>query len=192
MTVAATGSSAKRSWTKVRASSSMSVPTMGARVSHRGGADARARALSGLRELRGAVLPQAVHGRRRRLVLARRCAADIPRRRDRREDRRLARATRWTAADARVPGLRQEDAPVHDLRKASGALPDVRLPRRRPRRVASASALRPRAPPPDDRDAREVERDLVRLGLVGRRRGDRKSTRLNSSHVAISYAVFCL
>src|SRR5439155_6939306 len=26
----------------------------------------------------------------------------------------------------------------------------------------------------------------------GRRTGDRKSTRLNSSHVAISYAVFCL
>src|SRR5690349_23633580 len=26
----------------------------------------------------------------------------------------------------------------------------------------------------------------------GRRRGDRKSTRLNSSHVEISYAVFCL
>src|SRR5699024_12174496 len=26
----------------------------------------------------------------------------------------------------------------------------------------------------------------------GRRRGDRKSTRLNSSHVSISYAVFCL
>src|SRR5437660_5235577 len=31
------------------------------------------------------------------------------------------------------------------------------------------------------------------LGAAGRRRaGDRKSTRLNSSHVAISYAVFCL
>src|SRR5690625_1031005 len=28
--------------------------------------------------------------------------------------------------------------------------------------------------------------------LLGRVRGDRKSTRLNSSHVAISYAVFCL
>src|SRR5437870_7581474 len=28
--------------------------------------------------------------------------------------------------------------------------------------------------------------------LANRRRGDRKSTRLNSSHVAISYAVFCL
>src|SRR5690242_21026322 len=30
--------------------------------------------------------------------------------------------------------------------------------------------------------------DAVRLG----RRGDRKSTRLNSSHMSISYAVFCL
>src|SRR5207302_10255838 len=31
----------------------------------------------------------------------------------------------------------------------------------------------------------------IRLG-VQRRMGDRKSTRLNSSHVKISYAVFCL
>src|SRR3989442_9676723 len=29
-------------------------------------------------------------------------------------------------------------------------------------------------------------------GRRGARRGDRKSTRLNSSHVRISYAVFCL
>src|SRR5690606_41712117 len=29
-------------------------------------------------------------------------------------------------------------------------------------------------------------------GLVGRKQADRKSTRLNSSHVKISYAVFCL
>src|SRR5439155_2147478 len=38
-------------------------------------------------------------------------------------------------------------------------------------------------------------RGLVRRGVVRREcrgRGDRKSTRLNSSHVAISYAVFCL
>src|SRR6266480_7286614 len=28
--------------------------------------------------------------------------------------------------------------------------------------------------------------------FVGRPRGDRKSTRLNSSHMSISYAVFCL
>src|SRR3712207_7512952 len=34
---------------------------------------------------------------------------------------------------------------------------------------------------------------LVRLGdRAGRRRQDRKSTRLNSSHANISYAVFCL
>src|SRR5690606_40911446 len=33
---------------------------------------------------------------------------------------------------------------------------------------------------------------LIRLGLVGLELGDRKSTRLNSSHVKISYAVFCL
>src|SRR5436305_11251870 len=32
----------------------------------------------------------------------------------------------------------------------------------------------------------------VERGLVGLRGGDRKSTRLNSSHVRISYAVFCL
>src|SRR5688572_32872001 len=31
-----------------------------------------------------------------------------------------------------------------------------------------------------------------RRGLDGDRRGDRKSTRLNSSHSQISYAVFCL
>src|SRR5207253_6176649 len=31
-----------------------------------------------------------------------------------------------------------------------------------------------------------------RIASDCRRKGDRKSTRLNSSHVAISYAVFCL
>src|SRR5699024_11812490 len=37
---------------------------------------------------------------------------------------------------------------------------------------------------------------VVAAAVIGRRRrdpaGDRKSTRLNSSHVSISYAVFCL
>src|SRR5215211_6461001 len=38
---------------------------------------------------------------------------------------------------------------------------------------------------------RHVDVDL--LGIAGNRgRGDRKSTRLNSSHTVISYAVFCL
>src|SRR3712207_6848902 len=43
------------------------------------------------------------------------------------------------------------------------------------------------------RDGRE--RGVVRLGRVAlaeREGGDRKSTRLNSSHANISYAVFCL
>src|SRR5947207_4371785 len=35
-------------------------------------------------------------------------------------------------------------------------------------------------------------RSLRRDGQMGRRRRDRKSTRLNSSHTVISYAVFCL
>src|SRR3712207_7341256 len=38
----------------------------------------------------------------------------------------------------------------------------------------------------DDRDARDLRQLLQRV------RGDRKSTRLNSSHANISYAVFCL
>src|SRR5260221_10246682 len=39
------------------------------------------------------------------------------------------------------------------------------------------------------RGDREVPRRAPHLGQIGR---DRKSTRLNSSHTVISYAVFCL
>src|SRR3712207_8155546 len=50
------------------------------------------------------------------------------------------------------------------------------------------------------RDAHDLVVRVVGLLLLGRRgrrlllreRGDRKSTRLNSSHANISYAVFCL
>src|SRR2546430_6135389 len=41
---------------------------------------------------------------------------------------------------------------------------------------------------PDDTAPRSTERQTDRAGLVG----DRKSTRLNSSHSQIPYAVFCL
>src|SRR5439155_22646680 len=41
------------------------------------------------------------------------------------------------------------------------------------------------------RQPRIPDRSHARRGVSGARR-DRKSTRLNSSHVAISYAVFCL
>src|SRR5690349_24515140 len=37
-----------------------------------------------------------------------------------------------------------------------------------------------------------IDTDVVELALAGSRWEDRKSTRLNSSHVEISYAVFCL
>src|SRR3712207_8600738 len=40
--------------------------------------------------------------------------------------------------------------------------------------------------------ARVAEKDLVEVRGVREHRGDRKSTRLNSSHANISYAVFCL
>src|SRR5690554_2241324 len=56
--------------------------------------------------------------------------------------------------------------------------------------------------PPDDPEliggyqlVRLVQRPEIDLDLVaaaGKDRGDRKSTRLNSSHVRSSYAVFCL
>src|SRR5690242_21552884 len=68
-----------------------------------------------------------------------------------------------------------------------------RGPGRRDRRVL------PREPPPDHRvmAGPASEQDRQSLG-VGERRPpvggaqDRKSTRLNSSHMSISYAVFCL
>src|SRR5260221_6798978 len=47
--------------------------------------------------------------------------------------------------------------------------------------------LSPHARPPSDRDRAARGRHHRR-----RRQGDRKSTRLNSSHTVISYAVFCL
>src|SRR6266498_5970356 len=51
--------------------------------------------------------------------------------------------------------------------------------------------FRPRRPGSACRPDRSAERRAPRPdGVTGRR--DRKSTRLNSSHVRISYAVFCL
>src|SRR5699024_11499440 len=55
-----------------------------------------------------------------------------------------------------------------------------RAPRCRPRRCAG---WRPHAGPAQDRPVRAAPHGGPR---------DRKSTRLNSSHVSISYAVFCL
>src|SRR5688500_19533969 len=44
----------------------------------------------------------------------------------------------------------------------------------------------------EERHADAEERAYCTDGVIARRRIDRKSTRLNSSHLVISYAVFCL
>src|SRR5699024_11784664 len=55
------------------------------------------------------------------------------------------------------------------------------------------------AAPPQRRDPGDPDRAAVpggdvqhKAGVFAAAKGDRKSTRLNSSHVSISYAVFCL
>src|SRR3712207_6905530 len=63
-----------------------------------------------------------------------------------------------------------------------------RRPAARPRRRHAARAARPAEDGAPLRGGRGV-RALGRKGAPGR---DRKSTRLNSSHANISYAVFCL
>src|SRR5207249_11454589 len=85
-----------------------------------------------------------------------------------------------------------------DLRSADrGVADEERLPAGRgppvqfPRHADAALERRRRLPGPGRRTQSTA---LLQLGRFGRRGGggDRKSTRLNSSHVSISYAVFCL
>src|SRR5207245_8648810 len=59
-------------------------------------------------------------------------------------------------------------------------------------RAAHAGRERPAARRPARRPARRRRATLAHGALARRTRGDRKSTRLNSSHGSISYAVFCL
>src|SRR2546426_2397347 len=59
---------------------------------------------------------------------------------------------------------------------------------RSPRRRAGAGPRRLLDLHPDDPAPRAAQRARFDLAAVG----DRKSTRLNSSHLVISYAVFCL
>src|SRR5207249_11126243 len=73
----------------------------------------------------------------------------------------------------------------------------VRLPRRPGTRHPLAPPAPPRhaderALPRSGRHARVHRTEGVTASVVIPTRKDRKSTRLNSSHVSISYAVFCL
>src|SRR5438034_6578357 len=80
------------------------------------------------------------------------------------------------------------DTPTTEIYTLSlhDALPICRRADGEPRldheRGADAGVPGPASPGPDDRDG----------DPRARHRGDRKSTRLNSSHTVISYAVFCL
>src|SRR5437773_8869817 len=67
------------------------------------------------------------------------------------------------------------------FRSARAHVLDDRVERGEDRPADRGRALQ--AQPVDGRDGKV---------MVGRRRLDRKSTRLNSSHITISYAVFCL
>src|SRR5439155_23960583 len=69
-----------------------------------------------------------------------------------------------------------------------------RSPRPRPRHVHPRRQCRSErvAPRPPRHPARADHDPLRDAADAGGGRGDRKSTRLNSSHVANSYAVFCL
>src|SRR5216684_6250348 len=71
---------------------------------------------------------------------------------------------------------RPDGSSARDFRRSRRPLPDGRLRRWAPHRGRPSAA---------------VSR-AVRQGAARRIGGDRKSTRLNSSHGYISYAVFCL
>src|SRR5688500_19547377 len=71
------------------------------------------------------------------------------------------------------------------FRSAEDHEPCIRQPAPQVREHAAITLFRPAARPVSDRD---VEQDARR----GAGSADRKSTRLNSSHLVISYAVFCL
>src|SRR5207249_10474221 len=78
------------------------------------------------------------------------------------------------------------DLPSFPTRRSSDLRPAVVLAGRRPRR-APPDGARPRPA----RAAAGAGRPLRPAGDAARA-ADRKSTRLNSSHVSTSYAVFCL
>src|SRR5437667_5248771 len=64
-------------------------------------------------------------------------------------------------------------------------------------RLTAAAGTAPSRPSHERRGSRPgvralSQRRIPRVGSAARRRRDRKSTRLNSSHITISYAVFCL
>src|SRR5699024_11877389 len=79
---------------------------------------------------------------------------------------------------------------LHDALPISRAQRRVRRGRDRGRARGGQHHLRPRAGSVRPGGPAHPRREARRVGRCDR--ADRKSTRLNSSHVSISYAVFCL
>src|SRR3712207_8360245 len=63
---------------------------------------------------------------------------------------------------------------------------------RHPGRVAMFEPVHGSAPPLAGKDEANPMAAILTLAMLLETLGDRKSTRLNSSHANISYAVFCL
>src|SRR5207249_10437380 len=83
--------------------------------------------------------------------------------------------------------------PIYTGRSGSPAPRTARAIAPGPRGTRRATAGAPRTPPPGRAAAPALRPAPRRSGGPARpAHGDRKSTRLNSSHVSISYAVFCL
>src|SRR5256885_9380251 len=83
--------------------------------------------------------------------------------------------------------------PYTTLFRSGRAAPDARADRQGGVRLRGAADLRPPAAGRAAQVHEHAEVPGADDALVLRRaRGDRKSTRLNSSHLVISYAVFCL
>src|SRR5690348_17455675 len=89
-----------------------------------------------------------------------------------------------------TPPTRIYTLSLHDALPISGATrprpPPPPPPQQQGPPSAAPSPTIPQRRPPQQRRHRSLPT------LRGRRDGDRKSTRLNSSHPSISYAVFCL
>src|SRR5690625_5536003 len=90
---------------------------------------------------------------------------------------------------------------VREIKKADadrkimlpGISHDLRTPLARMRLEIEMSQMSDEARQAIDEDLAQINHSIEQLMEYARPAGrDRKSTRLNSSHVAISYAVFCL
>src|SRR5207302_10936466 len=88
--------------------------------------------------------------------------------------------------------------PIFPTRRSSDLLDEVRARDREERHLGLASngareqRLAGAGIADHQHTARDAPAELLELGRVAQEIEDRKSTRLNSSHVKISYAVFCL